>query len=100
MRRRLRGRRSASHRLARSMGFARPKSSTLTVPSSRTLMFAGFRSRWMMPARARFERLGDLPRDRQRLVQRHGPRASRSARVLALDQLHDQRAHAAASSRP
>ena len=29
--------------------FARPKSSTLTVPSSRTLMFAGFRSRWTMP---------------------------------------------------
>ena len=28
-----------------SSAFARPKSSTLTVPSSRTLMFAGFRSR-------------------------------------------------------
>ena len=31
-------------------GFARPKSSTLTVPSSRTLMLAGFRSRWITPA--------------------------------------------------
>ena len=31
-----------------SIAFARPKSSTFTVPSSRTLMFAGFRSRWMM----------------------------------------------------
>jgi hypothetical protein len=34
---------------AGSMAFARPKSSTLTVPSLRTLMFAGFRSRWMIP---------------------------------------------------
>ena len=32
-----------------SIAFARPKSSTFTVPSARTLMFAGFRSRWMMP---------------------------------------------------
>ena len=32
-----------------SASFANPKSSTLTVPSGRTLMFAGFRSRWMMP---------------------------------------------------
>ncbi len=28
---------------------ARPKSSTFTVPSARTLMFAGLRSRWTMP---------------------------------------------------
>jgi len=28
-----------------SIAFARPKSSTLTVPSGRTLIFAGFRSR-------------------------------------------------------
>ena len=32
-----------------SIAFARPKSSTFTVPSARTLMFAGFRSRWMIP---------------------------------------------------
>ena len=32
-----------------SIAFARPKSSTFTVPSGRTLMFAGFKSRWMMP---------------------------------------------------
>ena len=32
-----------------SIAFARPKSSTFTVPSGRTLMFAGLRSRWMMP---------------------------------------------------
>ena len=33
-----------------SSAFARPKSNTLTVPSSRTLMFAGLRSRWITPA--------------------------------------------------
>ena len=32
-----------------SSALARPKSSSFTVPSGRTLMFAGFRSRWMMP---------------------------------------------------
>ena len=32
-----------------SIAFASPKSSTFTVPSGRTLMFAGFRSRWMIP---------------------------------------------------
>jgi len=29
--------------------FARPKSSTFTVPFDRSLMFAGFKSRWMIP---------------------------------------------------
>jgi len=33
----------------RFIAFARPKSSTFTVPSSCTLMVAGFKSRWMMP---------------------------------------------------
>jgi hypothetical protein len=32
-----------------SVAFASPKSSTFTGPSGRTLMFAGLRSRWMMP---------------------------------------------------
>ena len=32
-----------------SASLASPKSSTFTVPSSRTLMLAGFRSRWTMP---------------------------------------------------
>ena len=56
-----------------SSALARPKSSTLTVPSGVTLMFAGLRSRWTMPLLVRgFERVGDLPRDPQRLVQREG----------------------------
>jgi hypothetical protein len=32
-----------------SIALASPKSRTFTVPSGRTLMFAGFRSRWMIP---------------------------------------------------
>ena len=51
--RRRRHRRRARRRWLRgragSSAFASPKSSTFTVPSGRTLMFAGFRSRWMMP---------------------------------------------------
>jgi hypothetical protein len=37
---------------AGSIAFAKPKSSTLTVPSAGTLMFAGFRSRsrWLVAA--------------------------------------------------
>ncbi len=34
---------------AGAAAFASPKSSTFTVPSARTLIFAGFRSRWMIP---------------------------------------------------
>jgi hypothetical protein len=32
-----------------SIAFAKPKSSTFTVPSGRTLILAGLRSRWMIP---------------------------------------------------
>ena len=32
-----------------STAFAKPKSSTFPVPSGRTLLFAGLRSRWMIP---------------------------------------------------
>ena len=53
---------------------ARPKSRTLTLPSGVSLTFAGFRSRWTMPLLVRLlERLGDLPRDRERLVDRDPP---------------------------
>ena len=34
---------------AGSIALARPKSNTFTAPSARSLMFAGLRSRWMMP---------------------------------------------------
>ena len=78
-----------------SVSFASPKSSTLTVPSARSLMFAGFRSRWMMPSLVRrFERFGDLPRDRQRLVERHRAARDPLGEVFALDQLHHERVDA------
>ncbi len=51
---------------------ARPKSSTFNVPSARTLTLAGFEIAMDDPLLVRgFERLGDLPRDRQRLVEWH-----------------------------
>jgi hypothetical protein len=35
--------------LSALIALARPKSSTFTVPSGVSLMFAGFKSRWMIP---------------------------------------------------
>ena len=81
---------------AGSIAFARPKSSTFTVPSARTLMFAGFRSRWMMPcscaassASAICFAIGSASSS--------GIGAARDAlrQVLALDEFHHERAHAA-----
>ena len=72
-----------------STAFARPKSRTFTVPSLRTLMLAGFRSRWMMPLLVSgFKRLGNLLRDRQHLVERE--RAFRDAlrEILTFDEFH------------
>ena len=68
-----------------SSALARPKSSTLTVPSGVILTLAGFRSRWTMPLLVRgLERVGDLPRDRRAprragigALRRSGRRASR-----------------------
>ena len=84
---------AGADRVARLSAFARPKSRTLTVPSGVTLTFAGLRSRWTIPLLVRrLQRLGDLPRDGERLVERE--RAARDAlgQRLALDQLHDQAA--------
>jgi len=77
------------------VSFARPKSSTLTVPSGRILMFAGFRSRWTMPiACAASSASRDLPRDRQDLVDRHRPSCEALAKVLSGNELHDDGARA------
>ena len=43
----------------------------------------------------RFERLGDLLRDGQRLAERDRARAMRCDKVLALDEFHHDRTHAA-----
>ena len=82
-----------------SIAFARPKSRTFTTPSGRILMFAGLRSRWMMPARAR-------PRAPPQSASRSAaPRRSQSRPAAIpvgegrpLDQLHDERLGAARSS--
>ena len=76
-----------------SSAFARPKSSTFTVPSSRTLMLAGFRSRWTMPCScAASMRLGDLPGDGDSFVNRDRPLSDPLCQVRTGDELHDQRA--------
>ena len=76
---------------AGSSAFASPKSSTFTTPSPRTLMLAGFRSRWTMPcscaassASAICVAIGSASSSG------NGPRARRSARILAVDELHHQ----------
>ena len=48
----------------------------------------------------RFERLGDLLRDRQRLVERNRPLRDAVGQRRPLDQLHHQRGRPSASSRP
>jgi len=40
----------------------------------------------------RFERVGDLPRERQRLVERQSPARNPLRQILTLDQLHHERA--------
>ena len=74
-----------------SIAFARPKSRTLTcrpaaldvrrlqIAVDDPLLVCGF------------ERLGDLLRDRQRLVERMAPSADPLRQVLAIDELHDER---------
>ena len=79
------------------MAFANPKSRTFTVPSLRTLMFAGFRSRWMMPcscaassASAICFAIGS--------ASSIGDRAARNAlgQIVALDEFHHERRDARA----
>ena len=48
-----------------------------------------------------FERLGDLPGDRQRVGERHRSARDEHRQIVAVDELHDECAHTAAdSSRP
>ena len=69
-----------------------PKSKTLTVPSSRTLMFAGFKSRWMTPASCAASSASAICfRDRQRLIQRDRSRGDSVGEGRPSDQLQDER---------
>ena len=76
-----------------SIALARPKSSTFTVPSGAHLDVRGLEVAVDDALLVRgLERLGDLARDRQRLVERQSaPRSIRCGQVLALDQLHHER---------
>ena len=77
---------------AGSSALARPKSSTFTVPSDSQLDVRGLQIAMDDPLLVRgFERVGDLLRDRQRLIERN--RAARNAlrQVVALDEFHHER---------
>ena len=74
-----------------SIAFAKPKSSTFTVPSGRTFTFAGFKSRWMIPCSwADFERLGDLPVRWAALRRAESAPGDPIRERRALDRLHDE----------
>ena len=76
---------------AGSRALARPKSSTFTVPSGRSLMFAGLRSRWMIPCSCAASRASAICRAiGSASASGIGPRAMRSASVAPVDQLQDE----------
>ena len=85
--------------------FARPKSSTLTVPSAVNLTLAGFRSRWTMPLPCAASSASAICRRSRSASSSGRPRRAPALGELVgqrrpLDELHDQRRRAAASSRP
>ena len=81
-----------------SSAFARPKSSTLTVPSGRSLMLAGFKSRWMTRCSCAARAPSAIcARDLQCLVDRDGPLRDAIGERRPLDELHHERRDAARS---
>ena len=84
---------------AGSIAFASPKSSTFTVPSAPHLDVRGLQIAMDDPLLVRgFERLGDLLRDRQRLVERDRAARDPLRQILALDEFHHERGDAVALS--
>src|SRR2546427_6399415 len=77
---------------AGSIAFANPKSSTFTVPSLRTLMFAGFRSRWMIPCSCAASSASAI--SRAIASDSRIPSAQPVGERLSVHQLHDQRVDA------
>jgi len=67
-----------------------PESTPFTVPSDRTLRFAGFRSRWMMPCRAPLRAPRRSARDGEGFVDGIAPCAMRS-RASAPQPFHHER---------
>ena len=92
MRRRLRSR-PASRSVGGRIAFARPKSSTLTVPSGVILMLAGFRSRWTIPFSCAASSASAIWRAIASASSTgSGPRCEPLGERLALDQLQHERA--------
>ncbi len=74
-----------------SIAFARPKSSTFTAPSRRTLIFAGLRSRWMMPCSCAASSASAICRAiASTSLSGNGPRAISTDRSSPVDQFHHQ----------
>ena len=75
-----------------AVSFASPKSSTFTVPSGAQLDVRGLQIAMddALVVR-RLERVGDLPRDRHRLVERNRPLSDAVRERRPLDQLQHQR---------
>ena len=74
---------------------ANPKSSIFTTPFGVILMFAGFKSRWMMPfSWAASSAIGKLPRDGERLAELDG--AHGFGERVAFNQLENQADNAVA----
>ena len=80
------------HAPAGSIALASPKSSTFTVPSVADLDVGRLQIAVDDALLVRrLECLGDLSRDRQRLVDWHRPVGEAIARASPFDQLHDER---------
>ena len=81
---------------AGSMALARPKSRTFTVPSGRTLMFAGFKSRWMIPCSCAASSASAIcRRDGQRFIERDRAACDALRQILPLDEFHHEGGDAA-----
>ena len=93
--------RLAGARDSPASAFARPKSSTLTVPSGRSLMLAGFRSRWTMPCSCAASSASAICRAiAQRLVERNRPARDAIGQRRPVDELEHQRPDSPTSSTP
>ena len=78
--------------------FARPKSSTFTVPSARSLMLAGFRIAMNDPlVVCCLQRFGNLLCGSQRFINRHRTFGDAVCQGGTVDELHYQRSLSAGS---
>ncbi len=79
-----------------SMALANPKSITFTVPSGRCLIFAGFKSRWMMACSWAASSASAIWRAMNSASSSAiGPAGYPLRQLLTFDQLHDEGTHGA-----